>query len=92
MDLTANGSIKAGYPIYTGDVIAMGGELMNMRHESQEVQLTMVFEFMPRIEKKFRKVQSYWLDVGGCKGSSVPARENAAWELESPAVAVGEKG
>ena len=92
VDLTANGSIKAGYPIYTGDVIAMGGELMNMRHESQEVQLTMVFEFVPRIEKKFRKVQSYWLDVGGCKGSNVPARENAVWELESPVVAVEKRG
>jgi hypothetical protein len=92
VDLTANGSVKAGYPVYTGDVIAMGGELMNMRHDSQEVQLTMVFEFVPRIEKKFRKVQSYWLDVGGCKGSNVPAQENTAWELKSPNVVIGKKG
>ena len=92
VDLTANGSVKAGYPIYDGDVIAMGGELMNMRHDSQEVQLTMIFEFVPRVEKRFRKVQSYWVDVGGCEGSNVPARENAVWELESPDVVVGNRG
>jgi hypothetical protein len=86
VDLTANGTVKAGYPIYTGDVIAMGGELMNMRHQSQEVLLSVTFEFVPKLRRRFRKVRSYWLDVGGCEGSNVPAREDAVWDLESPAV------
>ena len=64
----------------------MGGELMNMRRQSQQVLLSVVFEFVPELRRGFREVRSYWLDVGGCVGSSVPAREDAVWDLKSPAV------
>jgi hypothetical protein len=93
IDLTANGSIKAGYPIYLGDILAMGGELMNMRHEAQEVVLGVEFEFVEGVQKLQRrgwqKVRNYWLDVGGCRGSGVPAREDREWEMESPGIKVG---
>ena len=84
VDLTVGGSVEAGYEIAEGDVIAMGGELMNMRHKPREVVLSMIFEFVPRVPKGFRKVKSYWLDVGGCEGSSVPAREAQAFQYSSP--------
>jgi hypothetical protein len=84
VDLTVAGTVKAGYEVRDGDVIAMGGELMNMQSEEREVRLTMVFEFIPTVPKKFKKVKGYWLDVGGCGSSDVEAKEDQAFEYSSP--------
>lgn len=92
VDLTRGGTVQAGYRIRAGDVLAMGGELMNMRREAAEVVLSVVFEFIPAVPRGFREVSGYWLDVGGCHGSEVPAFEGERFQYVSPAVVAGEEG
>lgn len=92
VDLSVGGKMKAGYEIKDGDMIAMGAELMNMRHEAREVRLTMVWEFIPSVPKDFKKVRSYWLDVGGCGSSDVDAKENQAFQYSSPTWETKESG
>jgi len=86
VDLTDQGVHKIGYPVHADDGFVMVSELMNMLSESQEVVLSMIWEYVPSIPEDFKQAVPYWLDVGGCGDSDVPAKANQKFHYESPAL------
>ncbi|KAK3671226.1 hypothetical protein LTR78_008861 [Recurvomyces mirabilis] len=86
VDLTDQGTHKIGYPILANDAFIMSSELMNMLGNPQEVVLSMIWEYVPSIPDDFKQAVPYWLDVGGCGDSNVPAQANKKFHYKSPAV------
>ncbi|KAK4890090.1 hypothetical protein LTR27_011196 [Elasticomyces elasticus] len=88
VDLTptfsALGTQHLGYPVAENDTFVVSGELMNMLDTPQEVVFSMVFEFLPAPPTYFKHVVPFWLDVGGCGDSDVPAKPGKQFEYVSP--------
>lgn len=60
-------------------------ELMNSSPESREAIMTIDYEFVPQPEAKeakFERVDTMWLDVGGCTGSEQTVKSNTTSEYE----------
>ena len=49
-------------------------ELMNENKETRDVVPTITYEFIPIVPPAFNKVATVWLDIGGCDGSEMPAK------------------
>jgi hypothetical protein len=68
---------------------------MNL-HDSQEqddIVLTITYEYvLARHAKDFIKITPYWIDVGGCETSNVPAELDEVFEYSSPVVVAAEDG
>ncbi|KAK0367220.1 hypothetical protein LTR91_005175 [Friedmanniomyces endolithicus] len=62
------------------------GEFMNMLQTPQEVVFSMIWEFLPSPPSYFRHAVPYWLDVGGCGDSDVPAKADSRYDYTSPVV------
>lgn len=60
------------------------GELMNMRDSSQVVVLSVTWEFIPSLPSGFEQVTPYWLDVGSCSTSEMPAIADSEFSYTSP--------
>lgn len=83
-DICNSGTENVGYYIAPGDNFAMVAELMNLKDEARDVILTMTYEYIPGLPAGFDKVRSMWLDIGGCRGSELPAEPNAVFQYSSP--------
>ena len=59
-------------------------ELMNMADQPRDAILTLTYEYIPSLPKGFDKVKSYWLDIGGCGSSELPAEPDTTFEYSSP--------
>ncbi|KAK5107550.1 hypothetical protein LTR62_001038 [Meristemomyces frigidus] len=92
VDLTNQGTRKIGYPIQTNDSLVMAVELMNMRTTPQEVQLSMLWDYIPSIPHDFKQAVPYWLDISGCGNSEMPAFADQKFHYSSPAVPAGFDG
>ncbi|KAK3628186.1 hypothetical protein LTR56_018798 [Elasticomyces elasticus] len=88
IDLTSTfsalGTQHLGYPVAENDTFVGSGELMNMLDTPQEVMLFMVWEFIPAPPIYFKPAVPFWLDVGGCGDSDVPAKPGKQFEYISP--------
>ncbi|KAK3626378.1 hypothetical protein LTR56_019853 [Elasticomyces elasticus] len=88
VDLTSTfsalGTQHLGYPVAENDTFVVSGELMNMLDTSQEVVFFMVWEFLPTPPTYFKPAVPFWLDVGGCGDSDVPAKPGKQFEYVSP--------
>lgn len=62
---------------------------MNMLHSKPQdnIVVTVTYEFIQgRHPHEFTAVTPYWLDVGGCETSNVPAYPNTTFEYVSPSL------
>jgi len=75
-----------GYHISTNDTLIVSGELMNMLELTQEVVFSMVWELIASPPPDFECATPYWLDVGGCDDSDVPAEVDSQYAYTSPVV------
>ncbi|KAK3111372.1 hypothetical protein LTR53_013458 [Teratosphaeriaceae sp. CCFEE 6253] len=85
----ARGTQHIGYPIRAGERLIMSGELMNLLSTPQEVVFSMIWEFLPSAPPYFKHAVPYWLDVGGCGASEVPAEADKLSEYASPPLDAG---
>ncbi|KAK3111918.1 hypothetical protein LTR53_012355 [Teratosphaeriaceae sp. CCFEE 6253] len=85
----ARGTQHLGYPIQAGERLIMSGELMNLLSTPQEVVFSMIWEFLPSAPPYFKRAVPYWLDVGGCGASEVPAEADKLSEYASPPLDAG---
>jgi hypothetical protein len=86
VDLTNLGTRRIGYPFAANDEILISGELMNMLDAEQEVEFSMTWEYIPKTPKDFAQATPYWLDIGGCESSDLPAQDDTQFEYSSPPV------
>lgn len=84
MSVKTHSAEKAGYYIAPYENIGFITELMNMADTPRAAYLTVTFEFIPGMPVAFSKAQSVWLDIGGCRSSSLPAKPDARFEYTSP--------
>ncbi|KAK0946403.1 hypothetical protein LTR29_002165 [Friedmanniomyces endolithicus] len=89
---SAAGTQHLGYPILANESFFIVGELMNMLQTPQEVVFSMIWEFLPSPPPYFRHAVPYWLDVGGCGGSDVPAKAASQYDYTSPVVTASSHG
>ncbi|TKA83842.1 hypothetical protein B0A55_00111 [Friedmanniomyces simplex] len=81
---SAAGTQHLGYPIRANESFFVVGELMNMLNTSQEVVFSMIWEYLPSPRPYFKHAIPYWLDVGGCGDSDVPAKSVSQFAYTSP--------
>ncbi|KAK4952344.1 hypothetical protein LTR10_009150 [Elasticomyces elasticus] len=88
VDLTSTfsalGTQHLGYPVAENDTFVISSELMNMLNTPQEVVFSMTWEFLPAPPIYFKPAVPFWLDVGGCGNSDVPAKPGEQFEYISP--------
>ncbi|OAL35866.1 hypothetical protein AYO20_04772 [Fonsecaea nubica] len=87
IDFSGGGSVKAGYYIGRSDEVALAVDLMNMLHSEPQtdVVFTITYEYVQgRHTRDFTALTPYWMDVGGCRTSDVPAYRDSAFNYSSP--------
>ncbi|KAK1063114.1 hypothetical protein LTR33_012353 [Friedmanniomyces endolithicus] len=89
---SAAGTQFLGYPISANESFFAVGELMNMLQSPQELVFSMIWEFLPSPPSYFRHAVPYWLDVGGCGDSDVPAKADSQYDYTSPVVTASSHG
>jgi hypothetical protein len=83
IDISAGGTLQTGYYIGKEDQIALVVDLMNMRDvEQDDIVFTITYEYVKSAE--FTPITLYWLDVGGCGESEVPAYKSSTFNYSSP--------
>ncbi|KAH8897007.1 hypothetical protein GQ53DRAFT_498502 [Thozetella sp. PMI_491] len=81
VDLTLNGTRKAGYYIKDGDKLSVFTDLMNESNEARDVVLTLEWEFVPSAPPDFEVAVPIWLDIDGAclpHAAEVPVPKNEA--------------
>ncbi|OAP57140.1 hypothetical protein AYL99_07877 [Fonsecaea erecta] len=87
LDFSAGGTVKAGYYIGQTDEVALAVDLMNMLHAKPQTDIvfTITYEYVRGCyAQDFHKITPYWMDVGGCGTSDVPAYRDSAFNYSSP--------
>lgn len=88
---------KSGYYIGPDDEIAIAVDLMNIRQSDpqDDIVFTITYEYImgdvPR-PGDFSPITLYWLDVGGCQSSDVPALSNSTFIYTSPVLTGAQDG
>ncbi|KIW22577.1 uncharacterized protein PV07_10861 [Cladophialophora immunda] len=95
LDFSAGGTVKAGYYVGPADEVALAVDLMNMLHSEPQpdIVFTITYEYIKGCHaQEFISLTPYWMDVGGCRSSDVPAYRDSVFNYSSPTLKVSAQG